>query len=102
MKIQICAGLILTLAACVPETETTTGGMSPSGVFTIPDPDDPCGAATVQFLVGKPEARLMGRRYAAPLRIVHPEDKISDRDVNPNRLTARVSADGRVASLTCD
>lgn len=91
------------LAACnaTPEDGVAEGVLGSEDVFIIPDPADPCGATTVQFLVGRPESALNGRRYAAPLRILRTGDKIDKRDVNPNRLTVKISDTGRIASLTC-
>lgn len=87
----------LLLAACQP-----TENVGPMGdVYVIPPPPDPCGARGVQFLKGRPETALKGRRYAAPLRILRPGDEISPRDVDPNRLTVTLSDSGRIVSLVC-
>ncbi|MEM7441439.1 MAG: I78 family peptidase inhibitor [Pseudomonadota bacterium] len=97
----LTSGCVLVTAAIISGcTVENLGGNSDA--FLIPDPIDPCGARSVQFLVGKSENRLKGRRYAAPLRILRAGDVVDTKDVNPNRLTARVSAGGRIASLTCD
>ena len=93
LKASVLCGACI-LAAC---TVDGTGDE-----VLIPDPIDPCGARSVQFLVGQSEDRLNNRRYAAPLRILRDGDEVKRNDVDPNRLTARISAKGRVASLTCE
>ena len=101
MKSYPCLALVAAalLSGCV--TETSTPGIGGDGVFTIPNPIDPCGAGSVQFLKGRPESALKGRRYAAPVRILRDGDEVDPRDVNPNRLTVSVSGNGRIASLVC-
>lgn len=91
------------LAACTPTPEdgVQEGILGAEDTFVIPAAPDPCGARTVQFLAGRPETALKGRRYAAPLRLIRPGDEVDKRDVNVNRLTVRISETGRIASLTC-
>ncbi len=88
----------LIISACTIESG---GGGVGGDVAVIPQADDPCGAATVQFLVGRSESALQGRRYAAPLRLLRDGDTIDARDVDLNRLTVAISQNGRIASLKC-
>lgn len=93
--------LILTAATALSAC-TLEGTSGNRDAFAIPDPIDPCGARSVQFLKGRSENALNGRRYAAPLRILRHGDTVDPKDVNVNRLTARIAANGQIATLTCD
>lgn len=92
--------LTMGLAACTVENGGT-GANRNLELAIIPQAVDPCGAGSVQFLVGRPESALQGRRYAAPLRLLRDGDVIDAKDVNLNRLTVAISGGGRIASLKC-
>ena len=88
----------LAVSACTIEEGGGAGG---ADFAVIPQPVDPCGERSVQFLVGRPESALKNRRFAAPLRILRHGDTIDAKDVNLNRLTVAISQNGRIASLKC-
>ncbi|GFE64473.1 I78 family peptidase inhibitor [Litoreibacter roseus] len=69
------------------------------------DPDDyngvpTCGAADLQYLLGRPEAALAEIDLPAPSRVLRPGDIIT-LEFSPDRLTIDIDEAGRISSVTC-
>ncbi|MCP5073863.1 MAG: hypothetical protein GY947_11290 [Rhodobacteraceae bacterium] len=84
---------VLLLAACQPEPEENV----------VPEPEpgaEICGAAELQYLVGKPDSVLYSMRFAKGVRIITPGMAVT-MDYNPERLNIAIGEDGRIARVYC-
>ena len=73
--------------------------MGPVAKMLKPQPDL-CGAAALIDVVGHPFTELADHPLAGPLRVLWPEQEITD-DVVPNRLNAEVTNDQLILRLSC-
>jgi len=73
--------------------------MGPVSKMLKPQPDL-CGAAALIDVVGQPFTQLADYPLAGPLRVLWPEQEITD-EVVPNRLNAEVTNDQLILRLSC-
>ena len=77
------------LAACDPVPDQT-----------VPEPDDACGAAGYQGLIGQPVAVLKGMTFPIGTRQTGPEDAVTS-DLRPDRLNIEYGSNGRIEKISC-
>lgn len=95
MKRTMMMAALLTLAACVPETDPRYIGPP------IPAPGaDACGAAELQDMVGGSRRILQTIRFAVPVRIIEPGQAVTQ-DYSPTRLNIYIDGDDTIASISC-
>ncbi len=87
LRIAIALALPFTLAGCFPS----------GGPFAYAGS---CPAGDLSALVGQSESMAAGITYAGPKRVIRPGMAVT-MDYNPERLNIEISADGRIARLTC-
>lgn len=93
---------ILSLLAAAWLSACATGGqvqMGPVAKMLKPQPDL-CGAGALIDVVGQPFTLLADHQLAGPLRVLWPEQEITD-EVVPNRLNAEVTHDQLILRLSC-
>lgn len=89
-SVLTCSALMLTLAGCDP-TPTVPAPNAPS---------DACGASGLQDLLGQPKTVLTTMKFAAPLRVIGPDEAITA-DYNPDRLNIEYNAAGLITKISC-
>jgi hypothetical protein len=83
---------ILALAACVPSAP-------PEAPPPLP-PENACGAADLQSLVGQPAAVLDTMRFGGPVRVIRPGMAVT-MDYSADRLTIEIDRRERIARVSC-
>jgi len=94
LKQVIAAFAVGALAACVAGHENEASRNLPAGGA------ETCDAAAYQFLVGQKETEIEKRRLPGAFRIVCHSCAMT-MDFNPQRLTVKLGADGKVESASC-
>lgn len=87
--------LALTAAAALAACDIETPPAPPAAV-----PDDACGAATLQSLVGQPASVLETMRFAAPTRIIRPEMAVT-LDYSRERLNIEIDRAEVISRVAC-
>ena len=93
---MVCVLAAACLTACAMGGQVRMGTVSK---MLKPQPDL-CGAAVLIDVVGQPFTSLADHALAGPLRILWPEQEITD-EVVPNRLNAEVTNDQLILRLSC-
>lgn len=84
---------LLPLAACA--AQAPDGPRGPR----LP-PEDSCGAAQLQGLIGQKASVLETMRFAGPVRVIKPGMAVT-MDHSPMRLNISLDADGTIIRLSC-
>ena len=79
------------LAACEP---------IPAPVEQSPEPEDACGAAGYQGLIGQPISVLGGMTFPIGTRQIGPNDAVTA-DFRPDRLNIEHGSSGRIEKISC-
>lgn len=82
---------ISALAACEP---------LPAPPAAPAEPQDACGAAAYQGLVGQPRTVLDGMTFSLGTRRIGPDDAVTA-DFRPDRLNIEYGASGRIERISC-
>lgn len=85
---------LIALAACDMANGPGTGPLPPE-----PAPNG-CGAASLQTLVGQPEAVLFAMSFVESTRIYRTGDALTA-DFSPDRLNIEIGPDGTIVQVTC-
>lgn len=91
MRRLILALPVLALAACIEETPVTPPPMPP---------ENACGAADLQTLVGQPASVLETMRFSQPMRVIRPGMAVT-MDYRADRLNIELDAAERIIRVTC-
>lgn len=83
---------LLALAACTMETTPVTPPPMP--------PENACGAADLQTLVGQPASVLDTMRFAQPVRVIRPGMAVT-MDYRADRLNIEIDKAERIIRVTC-
>jgi hypothetical protein len=83
---------ILALAACVPSAP-------PKAPPPLP-PENACGAADLQSLVGQPATVLDTMRFGQPVRVIRPGMAVT-MDYSADRLNIEIDRRERIARVSC-
>ena len=83
---------VLALAACTMEETPVTPPPMP--------PENACGAADLQSLVGQPAAVLETMRFSQPMRAIRPGMAVT-MDYRADRLNIEIDAAERIIRVTC-
>lgn len=93
-KVVLAATATLTLQAC----DSTSPYFDQVGSG---NPNDQCGAASTQFLIGKPaEAAHSGLGTHRPVRIIGIDEAVT-LDFVPNRLNVLLDDAGTIVAVNC-
>lgn len=79
---------LLAVAACMAETAPKIVGTGS------------CDAAALQQYIGKPETILAAMTFPAPMRVIHPTDRVTA-DVVPDRINFIIDANGIITDARC-
>lgn len=93
-KTALAAAILAILQGCEPAPayfDTIGGGVNPN---------DLCGSASLQYLVGKPQAAAVNLGTDRPMRIIGASDVIT-LDHNPRRLNIQLDDAGNIATVSC-
>ena len=90
MRFAIAAAMLLGLAACMHEEDTTMAETR----------DDACGAVTLQSLVGTPVGDFNFDALDVAVRIIPPNSAVT-MDHRPDRLNVETDADGVILRIAC-
>lgn len=85
----------LVLAACVDAVVPPAPVEPPS----LP-PENACGAADLQDLVGQSAARLETMRFAGPTRVIRPGMAVT-MDYSASRLNLYIDTEGNIERVSC-
>lgn len=66
----------------------------------VPEPMDACGAAELQYLVGKPGVILDGMRFSQDVRVIQPDTAVT-MDFNPDRLNFWLDERDVIVKVVC-
>lgn len=88
----ITMGFALALAACKPEAEAPVAGGVP--------PDDACGAAALQGLIGQPASVLAAMTFGPATRVLRPGMAVT-MDYSPERLNIELDAAETIIRVSC-
>lgn len=69
-------------------------------VSDSPAPEDQCGAAALQGLVGQPRSILDTMRFTEGTRIIEPGSAVT-MDYRPDRLNILIGEDGLIEAVNC-
>jgi hypothetical protein len=94
LKPVIVAAAVGALVACAGVTGNEAPGSLPAGGA------ETCDTGAYQYLVGQKEADIEKTRLPGAFRIVCHNCAMT-MDFNPQRLTVRLGADGKVESASC-
>jgi hypothetical protein len=83
---------LIVMAACTMETTPVTPPPMP--------PENACGAADLQSLVGQPAAVLQTMRFSQPVRVIRPGMAVT-MDYSAERLNIEIDAAERIIRVTC-
>ncbi len=85
-KIALLLPLAGLLAACEP--------------VAPPEPEDACGAAGYQGLIGQPRSVLDNMNFPLGTRVIGPEDAVTA-DFRPDRLNIEYAPNDRIEKVAC-
>ena len=92
MRLPKILPLVLVLSACQYSF--------PAPPPPSPLPDESCGAAELQGLVGQPASVLQTLRFSQVVRVIRPGMMVT-MDYSPQRLNIQVDAAEKITALTC-
>lgn len=93
------AGKAVRAAVAVPLVALTLAGCVIEEPVPMP-PENACGAAELQGLVGQPQSVLQTMRFAVPVRVIQPGMAVT-MDFIAERLNFWIAEDGRIESVSC-